>query len=276
MVAKTGRTKEGDVMPNLIHPSAIIEAGANLGADVSIGAFSFIGKDVVLGDGVIVKNNATIMGRTKIGANAQIWPGATLGGPPQSIGFKDDGTSALQVGERTILRENVTLHCGIPAYGGVTRIGDDCFMMANTHCGHDVQLGNGNVIANGTQIGGHVETGANVWMGGLVAVHQFTQIGEQAFVGGGAILVGDVIPFGSVVGNHARLTGLNTRGLMRRGYTKSQLQTLRAAYKLLFEADGIFQDRLKQAEATFAGNAEVETILNFIRRKRKRALCQAE
>lgn len=257
-----------------IHPTAIVEDGAQLGTGVSVGAYAHVGPNTVIGDGGVIHPKAMVIGRTVLGANVQVHPGAVLGGPPQVLGYAGgDETSRLEVGENTVLREHVTLHTGSPAHGGLTKVGRDCFFMAHTHAAHDCVIGDKNVIANNTHIGGHVTTGEQVWMGGACAVHQFCRIGEHAFVGGGSILVADVIPFGSVVGNHAHLAGLNVVGLKRRGFSRETIKSIRSGYRMLYAREGTFTERLEDTARSFADVPEVMQIVDFIRDNKNRALC---
>ncbi len=256
-----------------IHSTAIVEDGAELGQGVSVGAYAHVASFVQLGDGVTIHPKAMVTGHSILHENVEVYPGAVIGGPPQVLGYKANPDSRLEVGARTILREHVTLHTGSPEHGGMTRIGTDCLFMAHTHAAHDCQIDDKCVIANNTHIGGHVTVGDNVWMGGAVAVHQFCRIGEHAFVGGGSILVSDVIPFGSVVGNHAHLAGLNVVGLKRRGFSRKTIHDLRAAYRLLYAKEGTFTERLEDTAETFGEVAEVMQIVDFIRTNKNRALC---
>lgn len=256
-----------------IHPTAVVEAGAELGANVSIGAFSYVGAHAVVEDNVTLHPQATLIGRTRLGEGVELYPGSVIGGPPQVLGYKESADSRLEVGARTIMREHTTLHTGSPEHGGLTKVGSDCLFMAHTHAAHDCVLGNQCVIANNTHIGGHVTVGDQVWFGGAVAVHQWCRIGDHAFVGGGSILVADVIPFGSVVGNHAHLAGLNVVGLKRRGFSRDTIRNLRSAYRMLYAKEGTFSERLEDTAATFAESKEVMQIVDFIRSSKNRALC---
>ena len=256
-----------------IHSTAIVEDGAQLGESVTVGAYAHLGPHVQIGDGVQIFPKAMVFGRTILGESVEIHPGAVIGGGPQVLGYTPSEDSRLEVGARTIMREHTTLHTGSPEYTGLTKIGSDCLFMAHTHAAHDCQIGDKCVIANNTHIGGHVTAGDQVWFGGAVAVHQFCRIGHHAFVGGGSILVSDVIPYGSVVGNHAHLAGLNVVGLKRRGFSRSSIHDLRAAYRLLYAKEGTFTERLEDTADTFAEVAEVMEIVDFIRASKNRALC---
>ncbi|MEM1035329.1 MAG: acyl-ACP--UDP-N-acetylglucosamine O-acyltransferase [Pseudomonadota bacterium] len=256
-----------------IHPTAIVEDGAELGSNVSIGAYAHVGGHAVLGDNSIVHPKAIVIGRSTLGQHVEVHPGAIIGGPPQVLGYQHSDESRLEIGDQTILREHVTIHTGSPAHGGLTRIGRECFFMAHTHAAHDCSIGDKNVIANNTHIGGHVTTGEHVWMGGACAIHQFCRIGDHAFVGGGSILVADVIPFGSVVGNHAHLAGLNVVGLKRRGFSRETIKSIRSGYRMLYAREGTFTERLEDTAKTFADVPEVMQIVTFIRENNNRSLC---
>ncbi len=256
-----------------IHPTAIVEDGAQLGEGVRVGAYAHIGPHVEVGDRCTLMPKSMVTGRTRLDEEVSVHPGAVIGGAPQVLGYRDSDESRLEVGARTILREHVTLHTGSPTHGGQTRIGKDCLFMAHTHAAHDCVIGDHCVIANNTHIGGHVSAGNHVWMGGAVAVHQFCRIGEHAFVGGGSILVADVIPFGSVVGNHAHLAGLNVVGLKRRGFSRETIMKLRSGYRMLYAREGTFTERLEDTATTYAGSPEVMQIVDFIRTNKNRALC---
>ena len=260
-------------MSGLIHPTAIIDPSAEIGADVSIGPYSVIGPHVELEDRVKLHSHVVVTGRTRLSEDVEVFDHASLGGSPQIIGFQESEHSRLEVGARTVLREYSNLHTGSPESGGLTRIGADCLFMSYSHAAHDCDIGDKCVIANGTQIGGHVSVGEQVWMGGNVAVHQHCRIGKHAFLGGGAIVVAHVIPYGSVIGNHAHLAGMNIVGLKRRGFTREVIHDLRAAYRLLFAEEGTFSERLIDTEETYAARSEVIEIVDFIKAAKSRAIC---
>lgn len=257
----------------MIHPSAVIHEGAQLGKGVAIGPFCELGPDVVLEDHVKLHGRVSVLGRTRLGTGTEVFTGAVLGGSAQIVGAAPGSACRLEIGPRCVLRENVTLHAGSPAHGGVTRIGAECYFMAGAHAGHDCDIGETCVIANNVALAGHVRLGQQVWIGGQVAVHQYTEIGEHAFIAGGAILVGDVVPFGMAVGNHARLSGLNVTGLKRRGFSRENLRLLRAVYRMLFEGEGTLQTRIGQAMDTFADRPLALRMVDFVRAERRRPLC---
>lgn len=263
-------------MPQQIHSSAIIEPGAILGDGVIVGPYCYIGEHARLGNGCRLHSHASVVGHTDLAERVELFTHSVLGQAPQVIGYMPTDTSRLVVGARSVFREMVSVHTGFAEGKSTTEIGADCYMMANTHLGHDGKMGNKVVVANGTQIGGHVEIGHNVWFGGQAAVHQFARIGRNAFIGGGAIVVEDVIPFGSVIGNRAHLAGLNVVGLKRNGFSKADIHSIRAAYKLIFLQPGQFADRLVQAEHDYVNQPLALEILSFIREGGKRALCKPE
>lgn len=255
-----------------IHPTAIVHDGAQLGDGVEIGPFCIVGPRVKLGQGVRLLSHAIVEGVTEIGAETIIHPFASLGARPQHLGHQGDDTR-LVIGARNVIREHVTMHAGTSMGRGVTKVGDDGLFMVGCHVAHDCIVGDKVIFANNATPGGHVEIGDFVFMGGLCAIHQFTRIGRYAFVGGAAGVAKDVIPYGSVWGNHAHLEGLNLVGLKRRGFTREAINDLRAAYRLLFADEGTFQERLDDVSRVFAHSSEVSEIVDFIRADANRALC---
>lgn len=261
-----------------IHPSAVIHDGAELGEGVEIGPFCEVGPKVVLGDGVRLHGRVTVMGETVLGEKCELFPGVVLGCRGQSIGAKDEPGTGLVVGARTVFREFSNVHAGLPHGAKVTRIGSDCFFMAYSHAGHDCQIGNHCVFANAVEIGGHCVLGNHVWIGGVVALHQFTEIGEHAFVAGGSIVVSDILPYAMVQGNRAHLSGLNVKGLSRRGFSREDIRTIRRAYKALYDevGDVAFAERVDAVAREFEGNPHVGKMVAFLKKKRSRPLCTTE
>jgi UDP-N-acetylglucosamine acyltransferase len=254
-----------------IHPSALVDPAAAIGADVVVGPFSMIGPHVSLADGVRIGSHVVVEGHTWIGERCVVHPFALLGGAPQHTGHRGEPTR-LVIGPRNVIREHVTMHCGTAAGRGVTTVGADGFFMVGVHIGHDCIVGDGVTMANTATLGGHVVVEDQVIMGGLSAVHQYTRIGRHAFVGGMAGVNHDVIPFGNVWGNHAHLEGLNLVGLKRSGFSREAINALRAAYRMLFAEEGTFQERLEDTAAAYAGCAEVMEIVEFIRADSSRPL----
>ncbi len=261
-------------MATSVHPSSVIEDGAVLHDGVTIGPFCHIGASAEVGEGTQLISHASVIGNTRVGKNCTLHPHAVVGGLPQVIGLAAHPDSRLEIGDGCVFREYATAHSGIPKFGGLTKVGTNCYIMIGAHIAHDCQIGNNVVMANNVSLAGHIEVGDNVWFGGLSAVHQFSRIGRNAFIGGGAIVVEDVIPFGSVVGNHAKLAGLNMVGLKRRGFSKADLHEIRSAYKAVFEGNGLFKDRLEAAVSAFAGQPLAMELINFIREGGDRPICK--
>jgi UDP-N-acetylglucosamine acyltransferase len=255
-----------------IHPTALIADGAELADGVQVGPFCVIGPKARLGAGTRLHSHVVIEGSTELGAGNEVYPFAVLGGPPQHTAYQGEDTR-LVIGDNNVIREHATMNLGTVRGGGVTRIGSNGFFMIESHVGHDCVVGDHVILTKQATLGGHCELGDYVIVGGLAAIHQFTRIGRHAMVGGLAAVVKDVIPYGSVWGNHAHLEGLNLVGLKRRGFSREAINTLRAAYRLLFADEGTFQERLEDTAETFAGSPEVSEILDFIRADGNRPLC---
>jgi len=254
-----------------IHPSAIIEDGAQIGRNCQIGPFCHIGAGVRLGAEVRLHSHVAIAGDTAIGDKTEIWPFASVGSQPQDLKFAGEKTQ-LRIGARTMIRESVSINPGTAGGGGLTQIGDDCLFMLGTHVGHDCQIGNQVVVANHASLAGHVQVGNEVIIGGLAGIHQFVRIGEGAIIGALSMVVADVIPFGSVSGERPGLAGLNLIGLKRRGIARDQISGLRVAYKSLFTGSGTLKER---AEALVDGqeNELVREILDFVLSDSDRSFC---
>lgn len=257
----------------MIDPSARIAAGAAIGRDCSIGPYCTIGANVTLDDGCRLVSHVNVAGHTAIGARTVIYPFASLGTPPQSVKYRG-GSTRLIIGPDCDIREHVTISIGTEDGGGVTQVGDRCFLLIGSHIGHDCKVGNNATIANNVMLGGHVEIGDNVVFGGGAAVRQFVRIGEGAMIVGLSGVRADVIPWGTVQGPLANLVGLNVIGLRRKGVSKDEILALRRAYELLFFGDGEFRERLDRLEAESSDASLVATMMAFIRAG-KRALTTA-
>jgi UDP-N-acetylglucosamine acyltransferase len=256
----------------LVHPTAQVAPGAELGERVEIGAYCVIGPRVTLHEGVRLVSHVVVEGVTEVGAESVVHPFAVLGGAPQHLAHRGEATS-LVIGQRNVVREHVTMHAGTVMGGGVTRVGSDGLYMVASHVAHDCVVGDHVVFANNATLGGHVQLGDYVFMGGLSAVHQHSRIGRYAFIGGLAAVTRDVIPYGSVRGNPAGLEGLNLVGLKRRGFSRETINDLRSAYRLLFAPEGTFQERLDDVARDFHACPEVREIVDFIRADANRPLC---
>lgn len=258
-----------------IHPTALVAPGAQLGIGVDIGPFCIVGADAVLEDGVRLVSHVVVDGHTVIGPGALVYPFCTVGLAPQDLKYRGELTRC-EVGARTQLREHCTIHRGTVTGTGLTRVGADCLLMAVVHVAHDCDIGDGVVIANNVVMGGHVTIGTGAVIGGSAALHQFVRIGRGAMVGGVSGVEADVIPFGSVIGNRARLMGLNVIGLRRRGADRAAVHGLRAALRRLFDgSDGVFSARLVQVRETSGHEPLVAEVLAFIDAPSKRGLIRA-
>jgi len=256
-----------------IHPTAIVEDGAQLGDGVRIGPYSCVGRDVVLGDGVTLLSHVVVAGRTAIGHGTRIFPFASIGHAPQDLKY-DDEPSRLVIGSDNIIREHVTMNPGTRGGGMVTEVGNNGLFMVGSHVAHDCRVGDHAVLANNATLGGHVVVGEYAIIGGLSAVHQFVRIGGHAMIGGMSGVENDVIPYGSVAGDRARLSGLNVVGLKRRDFTRDVIHALRTAYRLLFAEEGTMAERLNDVAAMFGENEPVMDIVAFIGAESPRGLCQ--
>ena len=257
-----------------IHPTAIVAPSATIGEGVCIGPWCSVGPDAVLEAGVRLISHVVVDGHTRLGAGAVLWPFSTVGLAPQDLKYRGEPTRT-EIGPGTQVREHCTIHRGTVTGAGITRVGGGCLLMAVVHVAHDCVVGDGVIIANNVVMGGHVEIGENAVIGGSAALHQFVRIGRAAMVGGMSGVEADVIPFGSVLGNRARLVGLNLIGLQRRGYDRAEVRRLRAAFRVLFHGEGVFADRLARVRAEDADDALVAEMLGFIDAPSRRGLIRA-
>lgn len=263
----------------MIHSTAIVAGGAILADDVSIGPWCSVGSGVRLGAGTRLVSHVVIDGDTSVGENVTVYPFCSVGLPPQDLKYNGEPTRT-EIGAHTQLREHCTIHRGTVTGAGVTSIGANCLLMAVTHVAHDCEIADGVVIANNVVMGGHVSIGANAVIGGSAALHQFVRIGRGAMVGGVSGVEADVIPFGSVLGNRARLAGLNLIGLKRRGYDRAQIHRLRAAFRRLFVGRtgsdrSVFAARLVTVRQEFAHDPLVAELLAFVDAPSRRGLIRA-
>jgi UDP-N-acetylglucosamine acyltransferase len=256
-----------------IHPTAIVAPGAALADDVIVGPYCMIGENVVLAAGVSVRSHAVVDGRTRVGEGTRIFPFASIGLEPQDLKYRGEA-SELVIGRNNRIREYVTMNPGTTGGGMVTRVGDNCLFMVGAHVAHDCQIGNDVIMANNATLGGHVLVADHAILGGLCAVHQYVRIGKHAMIGGMSGVERDVIPYGQVMGDRARLCGLNIIGMQRRGFSREDIQGLRNAYHFLFSSDGTLSDRVNETAERFTGIGPVDDIIDFIRADSSRAICQ--
>ena len=253
----------------VIHPSAVVEPGAQLGVDVEIGPFCHVGPEVSLGDGVRLVSHVSVSGATTIGKATQVQAFAALGGPPQDRKYKG-GRTTLTIGAGCDIRESVTMHRGTEHGSGATIVGDNGFFLAYSHVAHDCVVGDNVTLTHSSTLGGHCEVGDNAIIGGHTAIHQFVRIGHHAFVAGMAAVVGDVIPYGMAMGNRANLRGFNIIGLKRSGMSRSELTTMRAAYRELFAPGRTVGENAEVVRQAYAHSPVVLDILDFMTSRGKR------
>ena len=257
-----------------IHPTSVVAPGARLGIGVSIGPFCTVGAGVTLADGVQLVSHVVVDGETTVGTGAVLFPFCTVGLAPQDLKYRGEPTRC-EIGARTQIREHCSIHRGTVTGTGVTIVGEDCLLMAVVHVAHDCVIGDDVVIANNVVMGGHVSIGAGAVIGGSAAIHQFVRIGRGAMIGGVSGVEADVIPFGSVIGNRARLSGLNMIGLRRRGVDRAAQHVFRSAMRRLFGASGVFTVRLEEVRASWSHDPLVAEVLAFIDAPSKRGLIRA-
>lgn len=248
-----------------IHPTAIVEKGAQLGADVFIGPFCTIGANVKIGSGTRLISHVVITGHTTIGSNNVIYPFASLGQPSPDRKYKGEDATLI-IGDNNDIRESVTMHIGTSADKGTTTIGSNNLFMAGTHVAHDCTVGSQVILANYAQLAGHVEIADNVTIGGLSGIHQHVRVGTHSIIGGHAGVDHDVPPYSSVSGRRAVLKGLNLVGLRRRGFEKTIIRALDDAYEYLFdETDDELPltERAKKLKRR-TKSAEVKALADFV------------
>jgi UDP-N-acetylglucosamine acyltransferase len=256
-----------------IHPTAIVDRQAEIASSVKIGPYSVIGPHVSLAQDVELLSHVVVEGRTTIGAGSRIFPFAVIGHRPQDLKYKGE-PSTLTIGKNTVIREHVTMHPGTAGGAMRTVIGDNCLFMAATHVAHDCTIANDVILANNATLGGHVTIGEHAILGGLSAVHQFVRIGAFAMIGGMTGVEQDVIPYGLVMGERGRLAGLNLVGLMRGGFSREEIHTLRTAYRLLFAQEGTLAERVSDVAGLYSVNKAVMDIISFVRSDSSRPICQ--
>jgi UDP-N-acetylglucosamine acyltransferase len=248
----------------MIHPTAIIEPGARIGANVSIGAYSLIGPNVEIGDGTWIGPHVVINGHTRIGRENRIYQFASLGEVPQDKKYAGENTR-LEIGDRNTVREFCTFNLGTAQDAGVTRIGNDNWIMAYVHIAHDCQVGNHTTFANNAQLAGHVHVDDWAILGGYTGVHQFCHIGAHIMTAVGTVVLQDVPPYLMAAGNSAQPYGINVEGLKRRGFTQESITALKRAYRTLYKS-GLMLEEAKEKLAEDAKDApDVQLFLDFLK-----------
>jgi UDP-N-acetylglucosamine acyltransferase len=258
-----------------VHPSAIVEDGAVLGAGVEIGPFCLVGPHAVLGEGVRLLSHVVVSGHTQIGAGTVVHPQAVLGGEGQIRGNAFAG-SRLTIGSGCVIREAVTMNGGSARGGGLTTVGNNGYFMACSHVSHDSHVDDDVTMVNGAVLGGHCHVGQGAILGGISAVQQFGRVGKGAMIGGVTGVNRDVIPYGMGFGDHVELAGLNLIGLKRRGLSRETIHAVRGAFRAIFlEAGGSLDDRARAAKDKWPAVAQVAEIADFILADHKQPICLA-
>ncbi|NHO31565.1 acyl-ACP--UDP-N-acetylglucosamine O-acyltransferase [Acetobacter fallax] len=272
--AEYGVTRSSQQASEGVHPTAIVSPGAKLGVGVKIGPWCCIGPDVVIGDGVEMISSVIVDGHTTLGEGSRYFPFTTVGLAPQDLKYRGEPTRC-EIGARTVVREHVTIHRGTATGTGLTHVGADCLIMANAHVAHDCTLGDRVIIVNNVVMGGHVSIADDARIMGAAAIHQFVRIGRAALVGGVAGVEADVIPYGSVLGNRARLVGLHWIWLRRNGVSSPEMHRMRQAFRTLYPRNGeggVFSQRIALVREEFSSDPKIAEILAFIEAPSRRGL----
>jgi UDP-N-acetylglucosamine acyltransferase len=247
-----------------IHPTALVDAGAQLGSNVTIGPGAIVGPRVTIGDDCVIGPRAVLEANVRLGTGVRIGIGSVIGGEPQDLKWKGEETW-VEIGDRTAVREYATVNRAT-SHSWVTRVGADCFLMSYVHLAHDCQLGDGVIISNATQLAGHVIVEDRAIISGLCAFHQFVRVGRHAFVGGCSRIAKDIPPFVKAVGNPVKLYGLNSVGLQRSGFADDTLRDLKRAYRLFFNSDLNVSQAMERAKAELPTRPEITQFLDFLER----------
>ena len=250
-------------MSSYIHENAIVSPSAVIGVDCYIGPFSVVGEKVILRDRVRLDSHVVIDGETIIDDDTHVFPFVSIGLAPQDLKYGGEAT-AVEIGKRNHIREFVTVHRGTAGGGGITRIGDDCLLMAQAHVAHDCSVGNNVIMANAATLAGHVEIADRANIGAYSGVHQFCRIGYEAFVGGYSVVVKDAPPFAIIQGNHAKCYGLNRVGLRRRGYSKETIESLHRAFHIYLSSKLNTSQAVDKIKEEIKGCKEVDLLVRFI------------
>lgn len=251
-----------------IHPTALVEPGAELAEGVSVGAYSIIGAQVCVGPGASIGSHTVLEGRTEIGAECRIGSHVIIGAPPQDVKYHGEPTRVV-VGDRTMVREFATIHRASIGGSGVTSIGADGFIMAYVHVAHDCQLAEQVIMANQASLAGHVQIARGAVIGGMTGIHQFVRIGEYAFLGACSAVLQDIPPYVKAQGNRAKPFGLNVVGLRRHGFSAEAIQALKHAYRILFLSGLNTSQALARMEGELHGFPEVQRFVEFVKRSQR-------
>lgn len=254
---------EAPAAAGMIHPSAIIHPGARLGANVTVGPYSIIGEHVEIGDNTVVGPHVVISGRTRIGCDNRIFQFCSLGEVPQDKKYSGEPT-CLEIGDRNTIREFCTFNLGTAQDVGITRVGDDNWIMAYVHIAHDCQVGKHTVFANNAQLAGHVHVDDWAILGGYTGVHQFCRIGAHAMTAVGTVVLQDIPPFVMAAGNTASPFGINAEGLKRRGFSADALLVLKRAYRTVYKSGLMLEEARSRLEQEVIAHPEIRPLVDFL------------
>jgi UDP-N-acetylglucosamine acyltransferase len=253
----------------VVHPSAVVHPGARLAPGVEVGPFCLIGEHVVIGPNTRFEAQVTVGGWTTIGADNRFSPGSCLGTEPQDTGYTGEPTRVV-IGDRNVFREFITIHRATVKEERLTQIGDDNYFMAYSHVAHDCRVGNRTVFLHGATLGGHVPVGDSATVGAWSAVHQFCRLGRYSYMGGGSMIVQDVVPFSRVAGQRpAQILGLNLVGLRRNGFSRERIAALKEMFRILFYSNLNTSVALARIEAEIPAGEDRDELLNFIRASKR-------
>ena len=250
-------------MTSLIHPTALIDGGARIAADVEIGPYSIIGAHVEIGAGCVIGPHAVLKGHTRIGANNRIFQFVSLGEEPQDKKYHGEPTR-LEIGNNNTIREFCTFNTGTVQDAGVTRLGNNNWIMAYVHIAHDCQIGSHTIFANNTQLAGHVHVDDYAILGGYTGVHQFCRVGAHVITGIGTHVLKDVPPFITASGSPAKPYGINTEGLKRRGFSAEAILALKRAYKTIFRSGDTVEQSLEALKQQAVDHPEIQPLIDFL------------
>lgn len=253
----------------MIHPTAIVDAGARLGAEVEVGPWTVIGEGVEIGEGSVIGAHCVLKGPTRIGRENRIYSFCSIGEDPQDKKFKGDVPVRLDIGDRNTIREYCSINRGTPGGGGLTSVGNDNWIMSYCHIAHDCHIGNNTIFANNATLAGHVEIGDYAILGGFTGVHQFCRVGESSFTAISAVIVKDVPPYVMAEGNTARARAINREGLKRRGFERDTIEAIKRAYKTLYRQGLLLEQALEQLSEPARKYPEIARLVEFIRASRR-------
>jgi len=248
----------------VIHPSAIVDPNAQIPTSCKIGPFCVVGREVVLGESCELLSHVVLSGPLQMGRNNRVFPFTTIGLEPQDLKFKGEVTR-VEIGDNNVIRECVTIHRGTPGGGGVTRIGSNCLLMAYVHIAHDCMVGNNVIMANSATLAGHVTIEDYATVGAFSPVHQFVRVGAHSYVGGGTVITRDVLPFSRVSAEReARVYGINSIGLQRKGFSKERIQSIQRAFRVLINSKLNTTQAVEKLRSDGDLGEDVELLVHFI------------